>query len=118
MPRFYDSHNKGPCGRYAVPFSSHEIPKMFCLTSSHDPEDSKRIMLFGVRPDPSIKSYLNCRPPRLVRQGNIERIPLFITIVHLASIPNVPRLVRPHLGSGSFLITLLYGWPEKIKTPF
>ncbi|KAL0448995.1 UNVERIFIED_CONTAM: hypothetical protein Slati_1455900 [Sesamum latifolium] len=28
-------------GRYPIPFSFHEIPKIFCLTSSHDPEDSK-----------------------------------------------------------------------------
>ncbi|KAL0293211.1 UNVERIFIED_CONTAM: hypothetical protein Sradi_6950500 [Sesamum radiatum] len=70
MPRFYDSHNEGPYGRYVVPFSSHEILKMFCLAFSHDHEDSKRIMLLSVRPDPSI-DWHHKRRPTTCETGNI-----------------------------------------------
>ncbi|KAL0445820.1 UNVERIFIED_CONTAM: hypothetical protein Slati_1709900 [Sesamum latifolium] len=90
MPRFYDSHNKGPCGRYAIPFSSHEIPKIFCLTSSHDPEDSKRNMLLSVRPDPSTDWHSNRRPPQLVRQENIVVLHRSQQRCSFPSIPSVP----------------------------
>ncbi|KAL0405730.1 UNVERIFIED_CONTAM: hypothetical protein Slati_3886900 [Sesamum latifolium] len=62
MFRFYYPNEKS-LWRYPIPFSSHDIPKTFCLTSSHDPDDAKVIMLLSVRPDPSTKSHFSHRPP-------------------------------------------------------
>ncbi|KAL0453565.1 UNVERIFIED_CONTAM: hypothetical protein Slati_1334600 [Sesamum latifolium] len=107
MPRFYDSHNEGPLGRYVVPFSSHEILKIFCLTFSHDPEDSKRIMLLSVRPDPINRLALQASPPQLVRQ---ETSSCFIVHNNGAAFlySKYATTRETILGLRSFLTTLLW----------
>ncbi|KAL0444727.1 UNVERIFIED_CONTAM: hypothetical protein Slati_2195400 [Sesamum latifolium] len=97
----------GPCG--STPYHSQPMrfPRYFASPLHMIPRTPSESCYSALGPTHQ-PINITPSPPTTRETGKCCHASSFTTMTQLSSIPSVPRLVRPHLGSGSFLITLLW----------